>query len=60
MEYSSNKCTMLQTDINECVVGSDNCADEPAATCTNLPGTFTCRCNPGWSGDGVICTGKLK
>ena len=40
-------------DINECGAGSDNCSSD--ATCTNLPGSFSCSCNPGYFGDGVTC-----
>ncbi|XP_078678345.1 uncharacterized protein LOC144914402, partial [Branchiostoma floridae x Branchiostoma belcheri] len=41
-------------DIDECVDGSNNCS--PDAFCTNTPGSFTCTCNSGYSGNGVICT----
>jgi cysteine-rich repeat protein len=41
------------TDINECVLGTENC--DINATCTNTPGSFTCTCNTGYSGDGVTC-----
>ena len=27
------------------------------AVCTNTPGSFTCACNEGYSGDGMNCTG---
>lgn len=40
-------------DVNECLLGSDNC--DINATCTNTPGSFTCMCNPGYVGDGVTC-----
>ena len=49
---------MFYADINEC--GSDdlnNCHEN--AQCTNTEGSFTCSCNPGYTGDGVNCTSKL-
>ena len=48
----------LIVDINEC--GSDdlnNCHEN--AQCTNTEGSFTCSCNPGYTGDGVNCTSKI-
>ena len=48
---------IISSDIDECVLGTDNC-DENAA-CTNTAGSFTCACNTGYSGDGVTCTGKI-
>ncbi len=42
------------TDLNECVLGTDNC--NVNATCTNTVGSCTCACNgPQWVGDGVTC-----
>ena len=49
------------TDINECLLtgeGGHNC--NTSAICTNTNGSFTCDCQPGFSGDGVDCDGKLK
>ena len=43
-------------DINECTSDTDNC--DMNAGCTNTPGSFTCACNQGYSGDGAICVGK--
>ena len=48
----------LIVDINEC--GSDdlnNCHEN--AQCTNTVGSYTCSCNPGYTGDGVNCTSKM-
>ena len=43
------------SDINECVEQSP--CDENAQ-CANTPGSFTCACNEGYSGDGMTCTGQ--
>ena len=45
------------TDINECTMGTDNCA--PEATCTNTEGSFSCTCNQVYTGSGTSCTGKV-
>ena len=45
------------------IVDVDECASSPCdanAQCTDLPGTFTCECNVGYTGDGTTCTSKLK
>jgi hypothetical protein len=40
-------------DLNECVVGSDDC--DVHASCYNQPGTFKCVCAAGYVGDGKSC-----
>ena len=35
---------------------TDNCNDN--ATCTDTEGSFTCMCNAGFTGDGVMCAGN--
>ena len=38
------------TDWNECLMGIHQCNDE--ASCANNPGSYDCRCDPGFTGDG--------
>lgn len=40
-------------DINECTTMTDNCPE--GTTCDNLPGSFTCLCDPGFTWDGMKC-----
>ena len=41
-------------DIDECKLGIAQCHHN--ATCVNLPGSFNCICNRGFTGDGkVVC-----
>ena len=44
------------TDINECGRGTNGCSKN--ATCRDTIGSYTCSCNPGFSGDGFNCNGK--
>ena len=46
-----NFTTILFLDINEC--DRKPCATN--ATCTNNAGSFTCKCNAGFSGTGKVC-----
>ena len=45
----------LVIDINECRNATAPC--HANATCTNSQGSYTCKCNKGYSGDGKNCTG---
>ena len=45
---------ILYSDVNECE-GEDPCSAN--ANCVNIPGSFTCTCYEGYTGDGAICTG---
>lgn len=45
------------TDLDECVVGLDNC--DGNAACTNTDGSFTCTCRAGFDGDGTTCSGGM-
>ena len=47
--------TPFFADINECEAGKHNC--DSNANCKNTKGSFVCTCKPGYSGDGVDCTG---
>ena len=48
--------TLMPLDIDECATSVDTC--DTNANCTNIGGSFTCACNPGYSGDGFTCTGE--
>lgn len=49
-EWTGTTCV----DIDECTLGIDNCSE--FATCGNTDGSFTCTCEDGFIGNGVICT----
>ena len=52
---SPQSCITLVADVDECV---DPSPCDTNAMCTNTPGSYTCDCNAGYTGDGVTCTGK--
>ncbi len=41
-------------DVDECLANTDDC--DINAHCTNTPGSFTCICDPGYSGNGHLQT----
>ena len=43
-------------DVNECLNPDLHICD-PAADCTNKDGGYTCSCNEGYYGNGVVCEG---
>ena len=44
------------TDIDECADLTHSCSSD--ADCTNIAGGYTCQCHPGFTGDGMNCTGR--
>ena len=45
--------TYCEQDMDECTL-LDACS--PHATCANFVGGYKCKCNAGYSGDGIICS----
>jgi hypothetical protein len=45
-------------DIDECSAMTSNC--DANAECENTVGSFKCTCNPGFTGNGVTCTGAYN
>ena len=45
------------SDIDECVLGMNQCADD--ATCFDTVGSYECVCDPGFTGDGFNCTSTV-
>jgi hypothetical protein len=46
----SGRCT---TDVDECALHTAAC--DPNAACANTADSYTCTCNPGYTGDGFTC-----
>ena len=46
------------SDIDECSVDIGQRKCDGNATCVNLPGSYDCRCNRGYRGDGFTCICK--
>jgi len=42
-------------DIDECATNNGGC--HTYASCSNTPGSFTCTCNIGYTGNGLTCDG---
>jgi len=58
-EFNFCKMNCQTTDINECALSTDNCASPASGgLCTNIVGSFTCSCITGYTGNGIICSGK--
>jgi len=52
-----HNCPLHYTDVDECAMNNGGCSE--FATCTNIPDSFICICNHGYTGDGFICTGTI-
>ena len=49
----------LVLDVNECSLGTANCASGGVSNCTNTIGSYYCTCMTGYAGNGTVCTGKI-
>ena len=45
----------LDPDNNPCLIGTHNCSSYATCSSDNDSTTFTCKCNDGYSGDGMDC-----
>ena len=54
---ANQKYFFLNSDVDECATGTDNCDDH--AVCINSVGSFTCVCRSGYDGNGVVCSGII-
>ena len=48
--------TINCVDVDECSSSETNVCD-PNALCTNMEGSYVCRCKKGFTGNGSSCTG---
>ena len=48
----------LFKDIDECTTQTHDCSAN--GVCTNAEGSFQCECQPGFTGDGKTCGGRLS
>lgn len=54
---NSNAAQITCLDINECS-GHHRC--HPNADCINTEGSYTCKCKPGYAGNGYFCQAQLS
>ena len=45
-------------DLDECTTHTHNC--DVNADCINTVGSYSCKCNAGYTGDGRTCSGKRQ
>ena len=46
------------SDLDECTTQTHNC--DANADCINTVGSYSCKCNAGYTGDGRTCSGKRQ
>ena len=49
-----NSGILFFSDVDECTENLHDCNDTHA-NCTNIPGSYSCVCNPSYYGDGKTC-----
>ena len=57
IEILNFEANLFLPDIDECITGELECDDN--SICVNSPGSASCVCKPGYTGDGIFCKGNL-
>ena len=58
LKYLLTSYSSFVVDVDECVLGLDNCHSN--AYCTNYEYGFNCTCHNGYYGDGVDCESRFN
>ena len=58
LRFDDTYCILIHVvDTDECKLPESNNCDE-SALCTNTAGSYVCRCNEGYTGNGTFCQGN--
>ena len=55
----TDELLLVASDPDECAEDATLCSTNANSHCENTVGSYECRCDDGYTGDGVTCTGWL-